>query len=214
MDAEDFFSRWSRRAAEVKAAQAQENAGEEKNANTEEGAPAILTEQRPVTLEDVASLTKDSDYKPFMAKGIDEAVKRSAMKKLFSDPHFNVMDGLDIYIDDYSVFEPISPATLLAMNHAKPLLDPLKQIQSSMLSLLQESEDPTENDAIKNAIERQSGTEHAAEQAAIDQETTQEQRQQAGAKTEKGQEKDGISDAPARKQSATDISNPTKPAEQ
>jgi hypothetical protein len=29
-------------------------------------------------------------------------VKNAAMKKLFADPHFNVMDRLDIYIDDYS----------------------------------------------------------------------------------------------------------------
>ena len=29
------------------------------------------------------------------------------MKKLFSDPHFNVMDGLDTYIDDYGKPDPI-----------------------------------------------------------------------------------------------------------
>ena len=31
------------------------------------------------------------------------------MKKLFSDPHFNVMDGLDTYIDDYGKPDPIPP---------------------------------------------------------------------------------------------------------
>ena len=34
------------------------------------------------------------------------------MKKLFSDPHFNVMDGLDTYIDDYGKPDPI-PASML-----------------------------------------------------------------------------------------------------
>jgi hypothetical protein len=29
------------------------------------------------------------------------------MRKLFSDPRFNVMDGLDIYIDDYSKPDPM-----------------------------------------------------------------------------------------------------------
>ena len=29
------------------------------------------------------------------------------MKKLFSDPHFNVMDGLDTYIDDYGKPDPL-----------------------------------------------------------------------------------------------------------
>lgn len=226
MDAEDFFSRWSRRAAEAKASQAQadaqarENAAEEKNAHPEERAqaPAVPTEGRPVTLEDVASLTKNSDYKPFLAKGVDEAVKRSAMKKLFSDPHFNVMDGLDTYIDDYSVFEPVTPAMLLAMNHAKPLLEPLKQIQSSMLSLLQDSEEAEEQDAIKDAIGSQSGTEQnaeeqAAEQSAAEHETRPKTRQQAEQETAKEKTENCIKDALTGQQSAADISSPTRPTE-
>ncbi|MGV3741494.1 MAG: DUF3306 domain-containing protein [Burkholderiaceae bacterium] len=224
MDAEDFFSRWSRRAAEAKAAQVptQENAAEEKSTHLEEAAhaPAIPAEQRPVTLEDVASLTKDSDYKPFMAKGIDETVKRSAMKKLFADPHFNVMDGLDIYIDDYSVFEPLKPATLLALRHAEALLDPLKhmkQVQSNMLSLLHESEEKTEKDAIEN----QSGTR---------QETAQESEQMSGREAgqnaiqaasqieeainkEENFEEKNINDAPLENQMLADIPDSTKPAE-
>ena len=38
---------------------------------------------------------------------------------LFRSPHFNVMDGLDIYIDDYSIFEPIPEAMLRKMTSAK-----------------------------------------------------------------------------------------------
>ena len=41
-----------------------------------------------------------------------EDVRRAALKKLFSDPRFNVMDGLDVYIDDYSKTEPIPPEML------------------------------------------------------------------------------------------------------
>ena len=41
------------------------------------------------------------------------------MKKLFADPHFNVMDGLDIYIDDYSKADPIPEAMLRAMTSSK-----------------------------------------------------------------------------------------------
>jgi len=48
-----------------------------------------------------------------MQPGVDEDVKRAAIKKLFTDPHFNVMDGLDVYIDDYTNFEPL-PADMLA----------------------------------------------------------------------------------------------------
>ena len=42
-------------------------------------------------------------------------------EKLFGDPHFNVMDGLDIYIDDYTKEDPIPPAMLRALNQARSL---------------------------------------------------------------------------------------------
>jgi hypothetical protein len=47
-----------------------------------------------------------------MQRGVDPQVKNAAMKKLFADPHFNVMDGLDTYIDDYGKPDPI-PAAML-----------------------------------------------------------------------------------------------------
>ena len=74
------------------------------------------------TLEDVAKLTKDSDYSAFATRHVDSKVRNAAMRKLFSsDPHFNVMDGLDIYIDDYSVGEPIAKSMLRQMVQARSL---------------------------------------------------------------------------------------------
>ena len=43
------------------------------------------------------------------------------MKKLFSDPHFNVMDGLDTYIDDYGKADPIPLSMLRRMNQSAVL---------------------------------------------------------------------------------------------
>ena len=54
-----------------------------------------------------------------MASNVGPEVRNAAMKKLFADPHFNVMDGLDIYIDDYSISEPIPEAMLRQMTSAK-----------------------------------------------------------------------------------------------
>ena len=71
------------------------------------------------TLEDVQALTPESDFKPFMARDVDPQVKNAAMKKLFSDPHFNVMDGLDTYIDDYSQPDPLPDSMLRQMVSAK-----------------------------------------------------------------------------------------------
>ena len=71
------------------------------------------------TLADVALLTRESDYSRFVSPGVDEGVKRAAMKKLFTDPHFNLMDGLDTYIDDYGKPDPIPLAMLKQMNQSK-----------------------------------------------------------------------------------------------
>ena len=75
--------------------------------------------EKVLSLDDVKLLTKDSDFKPFMASHVGAAVRNAAMKKLFADPHFNIMDGLDIYIDDYSKSDPIPEAMLRQMNGSK-----------------------------------------------------------------------------------------------
>lgn len=72
-------------------------------------------EQPPPTLDDVAGLNPDSDFSAFVRRDVAPAVKNAAMKKLFADPHFNVMDGLDIYIDDYSIPSPLPEQDLKKM---------------------------------------------------------------------------------------------------
>jgi hypothetical protein len=72
-----------------------------------------------LTLEDARLLTSDSDFKPFMTSRVEPGVRNAAMKKLFSDPHYNIMDGLDIYIDDYSKSDPIPESMLRQMVGAK-----------------------------------------------------------------------------------------------
>jgi hypothetical protein len=81
-------------------------------------APAPAPRPLP-TMDDVATLDKDSDFSGFVARGVDQAVRRSALKKLFADPHFNVMDRLDVYIDDYTKPSPVSDAMLASLEHAK-----------------------------------------------------------------------------------------------
>jgi hypothetical protein len=73
------------------------------------------------TLDDVASLGPDSDFSAFVSEGVDKTVQRLAMKKLFSDPHFNVLDGLDVYIDDYNKPDLIPAAMLASLQHAKSM---------------------------------------------------------------------------------------------
>ena len=74
----------------------------------------------PPTLADVAALTAESDYARFVAPGVDRGVRNAALKKLFTNPHFNIMDGLDTYIDDYGKPDPLPAGMLrqMAQSHA------------------------------------------------------------------------------------------------
>lgn len=118
MSGEAFLRRWSR----LKHAAAQVQAAEEAAvpvAAANENDPAAVPAP---TMADVALLGPDADYTPFMAQAVDRAVQRCALKKLFSDPCFNVMDRLDIYIDDYNVASPVSATMLSGLQHASELL--------------------------------------------------------------------------------------------
>jgi Protein of unknown function (DUF3306) len=84
--------------------------------NQPEKAPAEIP---PPTLDDARALTIESDFKPFMAKNVSAEVKNAAMKKLFTDPHYNVMDMLDTYVDDYSKSDPIPESMLREMVSVK-----------------------------------------------------------------------------------------------
>lgn len=72
-----------------------------------------------LNLEDVQRLTAESNFAPFVARSVTPEVRNAAMKKLFTDPHYNVMDRLDIYIDDYSKPDPLPESMLRQMVGAK-----------------------------------------------------------------------------------------------
>ena len=85
-------------------------------------APAKDSPSTPVpTLDDVQQLTPASDFQAFMQEAVPPEVRNAAMKKLFTDPHFNVMDGLDIYIGDYHTPDPLPVGMLQKMVGAQLL---------------------------------------------------------------------------------------------
>ncbi|MCV0440617.1 MAG: DUF3306 domain-containing protein [Hydrogenophaga sp.] len=127
-DDSNFFSRWSRRKVQVRANEPlpPEPPPPRPTAPVVAvAAPPVATEPVPAeapaeqpplpTMEDVARLTPESDYASFVARGVPSDVRNAAVKKLFTDPRYNVMDGLDIYIDDYSKPSPLSAAHMAKM---------------------------------------------------------------------------------------------------
>jgi hypothetical protein len=133
-DGETFLSRWSRRKALVRegrevrpdppapAPAAASAPGAAMPAELPPAALAPATETAaadeavpkpaPPTLEDAARLEPGAEVTRFVAPDVDPQVRNAALKKLFADPHYNVMDGLDVYIDDYGKPDPI-PASML-----------------------------------------------------------------------------------------------------
>ena len=118
MSEDGFLSRWARRKAEVregKAVEAEPAPVVQPEPLQPPSAPsAAAAETAPPlpTLEDAQALTPDSDFRRFVTAEVPPDVKNAALKKLFADPRFNVMDGLDTYIDDYSKPDPLPPEML------------------------------------------------------------------------------------------------------
>jgi hypothetical protein len=77
-------------------------------------------------LPSIESLTIDSEFSAFFKPGVAETTKRAALKQLFRDPRFNIMDGLDVYIDDYTKPDPISPEMMKQLLHTRHIFNPPK----------------------------------------------------------------------------------------
>jgi hypothetical protein len=146
----NFFSRWSRRKAEVRVGTVTPESAALAPAAAASGvaealpvpatplpppaaAPPAPPAPPPPTLADVDALTTKSDYTRFVSRDVAPEVKQAALKKLFTDPHFNVMDGLDTYIDDYGKPDPLPPGMLRKMMQSQllGLFDHEKKIEGA-----------------------------------------------------------------------------------
>ncbi len=122
------------------------------------GSPAAQAPDAAPTpsLEDVAKLTTESDFSPFVGRAVPADVKNAAMKKLFADPRFNVMDGLDIYIDDYSKPDPLPAEWLKQM------------VSAQVMKLVEEEAPPTASPAeARGQTQPQTQTPEAAPHADV-----------------------------------------------
>ena len=123
-----FLGRWSRRKLDVKQgkevkpellAEPVAPIGAQALAAPASAELAAPEPPPPPTLEDAQALTSESDFTRFATTDVAPDVKNAAMKKLFSDPRYNVMDGMDVYIDDYSKPDPMPYSMLRSLASAK-----------------------------------------------------------------------------------------------
>ncbi len=140
-DSESFLARWSRRklAAEREAERPAESLAPEAAAalpalDGSEGVAAVEPVPAPAPELDPAATTEvplpsiesldglRSDYLAFFQQPVADELRRAALKKLFADPHFNQMDMMDVYVDDYTQFEPLPAALRLRLPSARAFL--------------------------------------------------------------------------------------------
>ena len=141
LDAEGPLRRWARRRREV--AREEEAADEARRRKTLRessrkapqeapdvrdsdagasgpAASAAAEAERVLTDEDMPSLDslgEDSDYSGFLSPGVSEALRRRALRKLFTSAVFNVPDGLDDYDDDFTSFQALGDIVTSDMRH-------------------------------------------------------------------------------------------------
>ncbi|MEP7083260.1 MAG: DUF3306 domain-containing protein [Betaproteobacteria bacterium] len=134
---ERFLSRWSRlkRAQGDTAETTPAESVAVKNPSGEVAAVAVPADAASATtsvrangvdvpaLPAIDTLTMDSDFTQFFQPKVPESLRRAAVKKLFADPHFNIMDGLDTYIDDYTKSDPIPPEMLAQLWNLRDIID-------------------------------------------------------------------------------------------
>ena len=135
---ESFLSRWSRLKKQAE------------NLVKTEPAKPLTNEPK---LPPVEQLNLESDYSAFFHPKVDEKLRREALRKLFSAPHFNVMDGLDVYIEDYGKPDPIPPEMLARLIESNPLLFPTTEEQAADKSQEQKNREALPQQQPQPAVE-------------------------------------------------------------
>jgi len=130
-DKENFASRWSRR--KIEARKTEEKPAEPKRTSEPEPAVPAVSNAGDAAAPPGASAPRElppleslkglaSEYTEFLKPGVDENLRRSALKKLFADPHFENFERFEAYCEDFTQGEPIPLAMLKTLEHAKGLL--------------------------------------------------------------------------------------------
>ena len=114
---ESVLRRWSRRKLEARNDEIPKPAAEVSEASAE---PADADDKPLLTDADMPpldSLTEESDFSPFMSKGVSDELRNLALRKLFRSSVFNIRDGLDEYDDDFTTFEKLGDIVTADMKH-------------------------------------------------------------------------------------------------
>lgn len=127
---EDFLHRWSRRKAKARREGAEPvpaAEGEEPAAAEQGSEPKAID---PADLPDIESLTKDSDFKVFMQKGVPAHLRTLALRKLWRlNPALANLDGLIDYGEDFTDAARIVPNLKTAYEAGKGFAKRVEKVE-------------------------------------------------------------------------------------
>src|SRR5688500_15979654 len=111
--------------------------------------PAVEEEKPAPQLPAVDKLTPESDFTGFMHPKVEDALRRAALKKLFSDPHFNIPDPYEPYSRNCNVEDPIPPELLATLKQAEQLVfgEKKEEVASQETEKPQADDEPGKQDA-------------------------------------------------------------------
>ena len=131
LEGEGFLRRWVKRKAEARAgdpdpvepsAVPDPAALPESPQAREAQLPAEAPPREPPERSDddmpsLDSLDQDSDYSPFLSRGVSPELRQTALRQLFRQPKFNVETCLDDFQDDFLNFQPLGDIVTSDMRH-------------------------------------------------------------------------------------------------
>lgn len=141
---EGFLQRWSRRKRQVAEEDAEPEAGalapsvepsEEAATSVPEPVedPELVANREAAEAVDLESLTYESDFTVFMKRGVPEALKNAALRKLWrSNPVLAAVDGLNDYDLDYRTVDTILTNFQSAWKVGKGYSDKAEEIREEM----------------------------------------------------------------------------------
>lgn len=222
-DGEGFLSRWSRRKREnhpvgeegednamapADVAEGQEGARLEGQDGPAED-PELAANREAAEAVDLESLTYESDFTVFMKRGVPDALKNAALRKLWrSNPDLAVLDGLNDYDTDFRTAETAMDGFKSAWKVGRGYADKAEEVAAEMESRsarvaeeLEAAEREDAREAQSDAMDGDDTPVDPQEGEAAQAETEAEAQESEAAVDEIG----GVKKAPRRRRMAFDV---------
>ena len=175
---ESALSRWSRRKLEARrqpdeaASEALMEARDELPAAVDNPPEPAAENDRPILTDadmpDIESLDENSDFIPFMSRGVSDELRNLALRKLFRSSVFNIRDGLDEYDDDFTSFEKLGDVVTCDMKHR------IEMEQQKLREALAGQEAPADGESVDDEALRADGEAREDAESAAEDEAAEE----------------------------------------